>query len=105
MKTINANTKLTDKEVELLNELFSKGITLYRKVVLFGAGHPQLPNLFATNFNEEASNEFLEDHETTHAKFIPYKSIEDMMKDEYLCRSDLVSEGQELSIIDIVIYE
>ena len=43
---------------------------IYYKRKLFGAGHPQLPAIFATNFKTKRDErEFWQDHETTHAKF------------------------------------
>jgi len=69
MRTINKNLKVTNSELESLTELFEKGITLVRKVKLFGAGHPQLPSIFLVSGDDEQVNEFWEDHETTHARF------------------------------------
>lgn len=105
MKTLNENFKVTNSELQTLEEMFKSGITLYRKVKLYGAGHPQLPNFFGTKFKEEESIEFWEDHETTHAKFIPYNSIEDIMNDKDFWRSDVATEGCELSEFDFNIYQ
>lgn len=101
MMTINKNTKLTDGETVYLVDLFSSGIKVCRKVKLFGAGHPELPDLFGIDMDEEAEAEFWEDHETTHARFIIYASLGDMMADTNLCRHHLTYNGMELKTMPI----
>jgi len=98
MRTINKNLKVTNSELESLTELFEKGITLVRKVKLFGAGHPQLPSIFLVSGDDEQVNEFWEDHETTHARFEKYNSISEMKRDEHLWRGDFCEEGAGMEI-------
>ena len=46
-----------------------KKIFWYKKIKLYGAGHPQLPNIFGVTGSKKNRDEFFSDHETTHAKF------------------------------------
>ena len=54
----------------------------YRKEKLYGAGHPQLPNLFGVAGTEKQINSFFKDHYTTHAKFIEVDKSE--IKEDYI---------------------
>ncbi|MFP4017962.1 MAG: hypothetical protein ACLFUH_01825 [Bacteroidales bacterium] len=43
----------------------------YQKVRLYGPGHPQIPHkFFGVHGTDEQIDEFFDDHETTHAKFV-----------------------------------
>ena len=100
MKTINENFKATNKEIKVLNEIFEKGLTLVRKIKLYGAAHPQLPSLFMLKGNDFDKEKFFDEHETTHARFACYNSIEDISNDKDFWRNDFISEGQEFDRID-----
>ena len=101
MKTINKNTKLTNAEADYLADHFNKNNKLCRKITLFGAGHPQLPDLFWINLNEDDEVEFWQEHETTHARFIIYKSLDDMGQDVNLWRDSLVTAGEEIMLLPV----
>lgn len=94
MRTIS-KFKVTNKEYSELENLFKDGYILVRKVKLFADGHCQLPFIFAIKGSEEARAEFWKDHETTHARFIKYDSIEAMNEDEYLKRYHLTQNRFE----------
>jgi len=48
----------------------------YRKVVLYGAGHPQLPAIFAVKGTDQQIAEFFDEHDTTHARFVKISRLE-----------------------------
>jgi len=102
MKTLNNHFKVTESELKTLTNLFNQGVTIFRKVILFGAGHPQLPTLFGVTGNV---SEFMEDHETTHAKFIAYNSISDIISDKDFWRYDLTPQGCEFDDMSLSIYK
>ncbi|MGM0496247.1 MAG: hypothetical protein ACQERX_06250 [Bacillota bacterium] len=104
MKTINKNLKVTDQEYDFLNDMFKNGYTLHRKIKLYGAGHPQLNDIFFIRGTEAQRADFWNNHETTHAKFKEYNSIKDMQNDNYLYRSDLVSSGNTIDDFNIKTY-
>jgi len=104
MKTLNNHFKVTDAELTLLHDLFYSGATIYRKVKLYGAAHPQLPDLFIAEGTEDEKEAFLNKHESTHATFKAYKSVRDIAKDSSFWRSDITNEGFEINVLNIKIY-
>lgn len=104
METVKKDFKLTDQEHEFLRDKFVDGCTLYRKIKLYGAGHPSLPGVFFVKGNQQQRDEFWNEHETTHAKFIPYNSFVEMANDKNLIRSDIVHKGNEINDFSIPTY-
>jgi len=57
----------------------------YHKIILFGAGHPQIPfEYFAIKGKKKRCEEFFDEHETTHASFnkISYKQLPSYLKSD-----------------------
>lgn len=102
MKTLARNLRVTNNELLELNSLFRKEIILVRKIKLYGDGHCQLPDVFGLTGNVDL---FWEEHETTHAKFIFYRSIIDIENDNNISRIDLVPTGQEFLEWLLPLYE
>ena len=102
MKTIN-RLKLTDSEHKFLTKKFDDGAVLFKKLALYGSGHPQLPNIFFLYGSEAERKEFWQEHETTHAMFIEFESIEEMAM--YNDRYYFVNKGQQIDGFSIYSYQ
>lgn len=62
-----------------LEHMFEDKTTVFvEKIGLYGSEHPQLPKMFLLKGSVIYQENFWEDHETTHARFITYSSLEDI---------------------------